>query len=117
MDFDIEEKDGDAYRILRYTLQMKFSEMETLYWIKVWSSERLKAKTGNPVAFLSYPMKRDALFTPHEISRSLAESFKLEDDKDHEHRAQGGHVSSAPAALVRQNDQGPNKVQAVSCDV
>ena len=78
---------------------MKFTELETKYWVKVWASEKIKARTGNPVAFLSYPKTCEASFTPQEISRSLAESFKLEDDKVQEHTQQDNQPANTSASI------------------
>jgi len=61
---------------------MKFTELETKYWICVWSSAKMKARTGKAEAFESYPKTCEALFTPQEISKSLAESFKLDEEGD-----------------------------------
>jgi len=112
-DLDMARVGGKPYRVLKYTIQMKFNEMETSYWIKVWSSKIIKKKTGNAIAFVSYPLRRQALLEPHEISRSLAESFKLEDDKGYEHR---GHEGT-PVGPVRRHDKSSNKAQVVSLEV
>jgi len=81
---DLKGARGSQYRVLRYTIQMKFTELVTMYWVKVWPSAKMKARTKNPMAFISFPETCKASFTPQEISRSLAESFKLEDDEGQE---------------------------------
>jgi hypothetical protein len=85
---------------------MKFTELETKYWVKVWSSAKMKARTGNSVAFFSYPKTCEALFTPQDISRSLAESFKLEDDEVQEASQQDNQPANTSAPVNRpQSDQ------------
>ncbi|KAL2068743.1 hypothetical protein VTL71DRAFT_15081 [Oculimacula yallundae] len=78
-DLDSERtKDGERYKVLRYSLDLLVNEVSTSIWVKVFSSKKIKKKTHRNVAFLSEPILREPLFTPQAISQSLADSFELD---------------------------------------
>lgn len=101
-ELDLKGTKRRQFRVLRYSVQMRFTELETKYWICVWSSAKMKARTGKAEAFRSYPKTCEALFTPHEISKSLAESFKFDDGDVPEPGPQDVRIDSASAHIFLQ---------------
>lgn len=88
------------YRIIRYTPAMKISETETKYRIILWPSKKLKATVPESIALRVDPIKHTTFYTPHEVSRSLAQSFTLEEDVYPDHAASSSSVSSDPSGPV-----------------
>jgi hypothetical protein len=64
--------------ILRYSIVMEPTETHTAISAKLWSSKKLRKKTGNPVAFYSKPVSRNRIF--QKVSSSLAQSFAFNDE-------------------------------------
>jgi hypothetical protein len=75
----LEVSQDDAFRILRYSIQMQMREVGTKYWVKTWSWTNPATTPGRRVRkiLLSEAHDRQALFTPQEISRNLAVSYDL----------------------------------------
>lgn len=101
---------------------MKFTELHTSFWIKVWASDKMKAKRpGESVAFLSNPKEHEKLATTYEISRSLDESFKLADEdvgkrshltKDSSATAESARTTAASSLRALANMSAPENPYA-----
>jgi hypothetical protein len=99
--------DGKPYKILKYSIQLQMKETGTKYWAKMWSSEKMKSKTGMSVWSLSEPAERKALFTAQAISQSLAESFELDDNNSKAHDASKTTPQVTSALTSASTNAGP----------
>jgi hypothetical protein len=66
------------YMVLRYSVVMKPTETHTAISAKLWSSKKMREKTGKIVAFYSKPESQEPIF--QKVSLSLAQSFAFNDE-------------------------------------
>ncbi|KAG4436250.1 hypothetical protein IFR05_008269 [Cadophora sp. M221] len=71
----IKRRTTRVWRVLRYSIVMRMSDVGTDFWIKAWSLQNKSRKTL--VEMTSRPSANVTLFTHQDISESLSESWKL----------------------------------------